>query len=318
VCYHALAGVPPYRAAAPAAPAALGDLVPTAPAALLDAIVAGLHPDPRRRPTAAEFGRALFASCTPQPVRLVRATTRVAVELTRDAAREARPVVARDAMRAAAPADAPPAGRHRWSRPRRLFVQRLALVGLALGLLASAIGGGVVWASHDHPAAASPAPSAVAIVARAPSAPSLPAAAAPSLTPGPSTRAVAPATPAPDWFGVLSALDATRDQAFVDADPAALDRVYVAASPALTADRATLGRLVAAGEYARGLRLQLVSVSVAAQGAAEVTLAVRDVLPGYDLVDADGTAEHIAGRAERGWLVVLSGSPWRIAAITAP
>jgi hypothetical protein len=56
---------------------------------------------------------------------------------------------------------------------------------------------------------------------------------------------------------------------------------------------------------------------VRARASTEVTLAVRDVLPGYDLVQADGAAVHVEGRAERGWVVVLRGSPWRIVSISA-
>jgi len=115
---------------------------------------------------------------------------------------------------------------------------------------------------------------------------------------------------------VLAALDTLRDDAFADLDADELDSVYVATSPALGLDRSTLADLAAAGEHARGLTLRLTSVSVRSQDATQVVLAVRDVLPGYDLVQADGTAIHQSGRGEQSWVVTLARAsadrPWRI------
>jgi predicted lipid-binding transport protein (Tim44 family) len=62
-------------------------------------------------------------------------------------------------------------------------------------------------------------------------------------------------------------------------------------------------------------------VRVVSESAADVTLAVRDALPAYDLVRAGAVVEHLAGRSERTWTVVLhrasSEGNWLIAAITA-
>jgi len=77
--------------------------------------------------------------------------------------------------------------------------------------------------------------------------------------------------------------------------------------------------LVAAGEHARNLALQLRSVTVVSQTATSVVLNVRDVLPDYDLVRADGSVEHQVGRGERDWVVTLRATAatgaWRIGAI---
>jgi hypothetical protein len=68
-----------------------------------------------------------------------------------------------------------------------------------------------------------------------------------------------------------------------------------------------------------GLRFVLESVRVVAQSPGDVTLGVVDTLAAYDVVGADGSTEHVAGRGERNWTVVLRaepvGSPWRIASI---
>jgi hypothetical protein len=185
------------------------------------------------------------------------------------------------------------------------------IVAAAVALLAAAVAGGVAWASHDHRAAASP------VKANAdPASPHIVTPAAISPAVGDSA-----ATGAPDWAAVLRSLDNSRDDAFVESDASALDRVYVAGSAALVADRATLRALIAADEQARGLRLDLVTVRVVSESAADVTLAVRDALPGYDLVRAGAVVEHLAGRDERGWTVVLHRTPgdgrWLIATITA-
>jgi hypothetical protein len=192
----------------------------------------------------------------------------------------------------------------------RVMIGPAVTVAAAMALLAAAVAGGVAWASHDHRAAASPVTAS-------------------RVTAGPvtfSSVAVSPVVSptsagAPDWAGVLRSLDNSRDAAFVEADAGGLDRVYVAGSAALLSDRETLRALIAADEQARGLRLDLVAVRVVSESTADVTLAVRDALPGYDLMRAGAVVEHLAGRGERGWTVVLHRTPgdgrWLIATITA-
>jgi hypothetical protein len=119
----------------------------------------------------------------------------------------------------------------------------------------------------------------------------------------------------------MTALDKARDRAFADVDPDELAGVYVADSPALAADRETIGELTAAREHAQNLSLQLTSVTVKSQSARGVQLEVHDILPAYDLVRADGTAVHQPGRGSRTWIVTLravaAGGPWRIDTVAA-
>ncbi len=162
---------------------------------------------------------------------------------------------------------------------------------LAAGLLAAAVLVGVGWAAHDRPAVAS----------------------------AQSTDAATSSDPS--WLRVMGALDAARDQAFADGDPDELSGVYVAGSPALAADRRTLAAMAGAGQRARYLSLKLMSVEVQAQTPTSVDLLVRDTLPPYEIVDADGGVRRQPGRGERGWLVTLrsasAGGSWRIASIDA-
>jgi hypothetical protein len=74
-----------------------------------------------------------------------------------------------------------------------------------------------------------------------------------------------------------------------------------------------------AGERARDLSLTLVTVQVRAHTTTRVDLLVRDTLPPYEIVDAQGVARQQPGRGARDWLVTLrataTGGSWRIASI---
>ena len=300
VCFSALAGVPPYpEGSAVALP--LKPLAPVTPAALVAAIEAALDPDPTSRPDANAFARALFAACAPVAVRLVHVTAPVVNPETRDLGGHPPP-----APTESAPSESGP-GRHRWSPRRAVLVRRVVTVACAVALLGAAVAAGIgwAWAGDSHRASASPD-----------SGNAVPAATA-------STLAVAPpaAVVPTDWTAVLGALDSARDAAFTDARVDELEAVYVPGSAALIADRDTLSRLVKAGEHARGLRFQLVSVQTVSQSPGSVTLAVADTLAGYVVVGPTGSADVVAGRGLRTWTVVLraqpSSGPWRIASINA-
>jgi hypothetical protein len=123
-----------------------------------------------------------------------------------------------------------------------------------------------------------------------------------------------------DWSSVIGALDRSRDGAFADADADELDAIYTPGSAALATDRATLGRLVVAGQRVRGMQFLLESVRVMSQSSGEVTLTVSDTMAGYQVVDADGATTPVAGRGVRDWVVVLRARPsvdpgWLIASI---
>jgi hypothetical protein len=227
-------------------------------------------------------------------------------------------------------------GRHRWSPRRRMLIRRAATVAAAAALLGGAVGGGMAWASHDHHSSAARDPTAepaTAVVASSgasstmasPTLGSSPTPSAPiGSSPTQSARDPSAGTSTPDnlpgtkWSEVMGALDSARDRAFIDADPNALSEVYLADSVALATDRETLAKLIADGQRARGLRLELVAVRMVSQSPNNVTLAVRDTLPAYELVRADGAADHVPGRGERNWTVVLHEQPvgrWQIDSI---
>jgi len=319
VCFAALAGVPPYLDSDPLVAQRLvaqrlRPLAPAAPAGLVAAIESALDPDPAARPDAATLGRALFAACAPAAVRLARPTAPVVEAPTREARPRVAPV---EAAPIVSRWGSPSRGRHRWSTRRAVVVRRAVTVAVAVGLLGGAIAVGVGWAGHDHNASAS-------TVVAASAAPS--SVAAPSTVAIPSPQASRPVAlasspAAPDWTAVLTSLDSARDAAFADGEASQLDAVYVAGSAVFAADQATLTQLLTSGQRARGLQLRLVSVRAASASPTNVTLAVRDTLPAYDLVGADGAVEHVAGRGERDWIVMLRAQPpdgqWRIASIGA-
>jgi hypothetical protein len=180
---------------------------------------------------------------------------------------------------------------------------------VAAGLLAAAVLVGVGWAAHDRPAAASAQPTGAQPTGAQPTG-AQPTGAQPSSGPASSDTA---------WLRVMAALDEARDQAFADGDPDELAGVYVAGSAALDADRRTLVAMAGSGERARGLSLNLVSVELESQTPTSARLRVRDTLPPYEIVGADGVVQRQPGRGERGWLVTLrstaAGGPWRIASI---
>jgi hypothetical protein len=213
------------------------------------------------------------------------------------------------------------AGRAARAAAGRRTVRRLAFALAGAALVGGAIVAGVVWASHssrvkaiadEQSAAVGSAPSVI------PSAPAV-VGVSPQVAAGATSG---PAVATTDWTAVLGLLDSRRDQAFMDADAAELDAVYTAGSADLVADRATLARLVAAGEHASGLALRLVSVAVVpAERASDssVTLTVDDVLPTYEIVASTGQSVAMPGRAKLSWTVVLAAGPageWRIAAVS--
>ena len=305
VCYAALAGRPPYADAAAGRPP-LADLASSAPVRLVGAIESALAADPMDRPAAGEFARALREACAPEPVRLPDTPAPAPLKLSPPT--HVRPQ-ALPTPALGEPLE--PAAASSRGRPLRTVI---AISGaVAVGGVAVLIGIG--WAGHGRHAAAASSPASVDA--------SAPRSAPAAVRPPASGVAVASHVGSPpasdlgdstDWGSVMAALDAARDQAFEDADPVLLDGVYLPGSAAGAADRRTLGQLVAAGEHARGLQPQLTSVGVDSLGPDRVVLRVSDMLPGYDVVAADGTSVHQPGRSERSWIVTLgsAGSAWRI------
>jgi hypothetical protein len=118
---------------------------------------------------------------------------------------------------------------------------------------------------------------------------------------------------------VVSALDALRDGAFVDADPSRLSCAYAPDSAAYRADLRKLRALMAVGERAAGLSLAVTRADVVARHGRFVEVAVRDELPAYRIVDLAGHAIVTrAGRGQQSWRVVLRRDAlgWRITTVT--
>lgn len=302
VCHHLLTGAPPFAGetvdevlsgAVAGRRAPLGLLAPGATRALVTVVEAALSLDPQHRPTAAALASALLQAQAAEPVRLQGPRTSAEVPPLRPTH------LVPDLSPPPAAAD-PGVGRRR----RRPSAAVLGGAVLVAGLLAL----GLTWAlSGADPAAGLP-------VLRIP-----PAAA--SLAP-PSASSPAPSgVPVPAWREVLTALDATREQAFATADAGLLDRVYTAGSPPLLADRATLAALAAAGRTAEGVRHELRVVDGSAMDGDRAELVVTDLLGAQTVRDAAGTVvQQVPGRPAGRHRVVLErrDGSWLIAQLAAP
>jgi hypothetical protein len=300
VCFAALSGRPPYDEAGARRPL-LTDAGSAMPPALVAVIEAALDPNPHRRPSADELALAMFESCAAEPVHLptgprLGRLPEAAPSLTHDL--RVRPV------RPSEPVAARPVRRRRHGRvraPLRRGVQGLRTLPVrpAVGMLlvlcgvATAVLAGVVWAGSDgRGSAAAVAP-----------------AAAPAAAP---TAASATSV---NWSAVLAKFDQARSAAFAEVDVDGLDRVYAAGSPALARDTEVLGQLQASGHTARGVRLVPTSVDVVESDDRRVVLRVVDVMPPFELVDADGAVSSSRpGRGSARWLVSLvrEGPAWQV------
>ncbi|SNS08092.1 Serine/threonine protein kinase [Geodermatophilus saharensis] len=344
--FHALTGVAPWNAATPAdtlTVAASGDLpdlaalAPDAPPALLEVVARGLSEDPHARGSAAAFALDLRHACRPEPVRLPRAgspDTDLArtgrgprTELTHQVpGRHRRP----------APREVRSTGRGlRW--PGRSAVRRVAAGAGTAALVVVAVWGGLVWSRSGPGAAPVPAaggstppasPSTPPEPGATPPAPSPPAPSPPAPSPpAPSPPAPSPPVPSPvptaeepDWTAVLTALYERRAEAFGTGDADLLAEVYTADSPLLTADRAYLAALDAAGEVLRGFRPTVAEVAVTGVAGGDGTVRVQllDSWPECAVVSAavpDGPVLRTeAGRAPARVEMVLVPGPsgWRI------
>jgi hypothetical protein len=124
-----------------------------------------------------------------------------------------------------------------------------------------------------------------------------------------------PTESTPRWAAVLDRLDAARAAVLATADAAGLSEVYAEGSPALAADRAAVGRLVAAGQTARGVRHAVRRVTQTAYDGRTARLRVVDVLAAYDVLDGSGrSVQHSPPRGEASYVVTLVRTPagWRL------
>jgi hypothetical protein len=315
----------------------LTELAPGVPRALADAIDFALSQDAGARPDAAGFAALLGEACPAEPVRLAGATVPVAATPTAQIrripamAQPVEPVPSRSERLAA------------WLvRLGRLGLSPRRLVAMAAvpTALAGAIWGGVAWARSTSDPVAGPASWAIrstaqptesppARVLRTPAVSVTPAGgpipvpvqplALVSSTPGPVAGSV-PNGPA--LQAVLAGLDARRDGAFASGDASALAQVYAAGSASLVADTTRLTAMVAAGEHAHGLALQIRTLDVVVATRTAATVRVADQLAPYSLVSADGrVVQQLPARPLTTWAIrlVRKGSGpgyWRIAAIS--
>ncbi|RFU22711.1 serine/threonine protein kinase [Geodermatophilus marinus] len=350
--FHALTGVAPWNAATPADTlrvAAAGELpdltelAPGAPPELLAVIARGLDPHPHRRGTAAAFALDLRHACRPEPVELgppgpgdraagSGAGTPARTELTHQVPgrhrREPPRVVDRAPLRRRLAGrlrvGALRMGALRTGGLRPGAVRAAAVLAVLLAVVAVAVA--LAPGPADPPPAAAPgaAPGGTAAPGTAPG-----GAAAPSTAPGgppsqpPAAEVGEGSTdgfgegPRADWRAVLEDLYEVRASAFATSDPVPLDRVHAPGSPLLTADRAAVEALRAAGHRLEGFAPRVVQASVVSAGEGRVVLAVVDEWAAYAVVEAPGTApvQTVGPRGPSGARITLVGGDdgWRIA-----
>jgi hypothetical protein len=308
-------------------------LVPAVPTALAIAIEAGLHPDGQQRPSAAEFGVAVYRSATPEAVDLsVSVHATVVPELmtrrrtsgprskrARIAAlfnRFSSPVAGRARRRAVAPASV-----------RR----RLASIVLAVGIVVGAGSVTAVWWAGDRgPAAGPSAPGPTStrgqegrsaneadlqgntgqgtVLDDVPPAAEVPAAVRGQIR-------------SPNPEEAIRGLSAIRDTALGSGKFELLDHVNVQGSAAAASDGKLRDQLIGAGLVLAGFSTTLTSVRVEGPPSLDrATVAVTVETSAYEERDASG---KIVGARPRGEpqelrVVLLRGEDaWRITEILA-
>jgi len=346
VLHHVLAGCPPHEGQSAGAVldearsggrAPLGLLAPTVPRSVVEAVEAGLHPEPEQRPSAAAFAGLLRRAHLAVPVQLEGDRPARSERPTHRVERPADPH-ANGAGDGEGRRGLPSGARARAALRQGPAPRVLAALGVVLLLLSAA---GLGWASARHgsdgtvllPVASEPVGSATS---------------GRSARPGPATSAVRRSGPAvaprtapvdppkpvrstspsprpspgrPDWRAVLDRLDAARAAAFGSADVRVLAGTYVDGSPARTADAAAVLRLAADGWHAVGVRHRLLAVQVLHSGPGRARLRVTDELPAARVVDAAGELVAAAPpRPAASHLVEVreTRAGWRLASVSGP
>lgn len=267
-------------------------LVPAVPTALAVAIEAGLHPDGKQRPSAADLGAAVYRSAAPEAVDLsvsVHATV-VPELMTRRRASGPRSKRARIAARFA----------------RR----RAASVVLAFGIIAGAGSAaaawlGAAWWPADREQGAGQAASAPA--------------AGTALDEVPAEVRGRIRSPNPEE--VIRGLSAIRDKALSSGRFELLEHVNVEGSEAAASDAKLKDELLGTGLVLAGFSTTLTGVGVeGASGPDKATLAVTVETSAYEERDAYGKVVGVRPRGEPQALrVVIQRGPdtWRITEILA-
>jgi len=166
---------------------------------------------------------------------------------------------------------------------------------VAVGLLALAVGAGVVWARTSSGETV-PVQRAAVVQAPAPSTP-----------------------PATGWASVVHDLDLARAAAFANADATVLAQVDAPGSAALRTDRLAVAALAAAGVHARGYAVATSSVVASSAGPADAVLLVVDRRSAYELVDVRGVVVSTQpARQDERWRVhlVRVAGDWLVADVS--
>ncbi|MGN6406525.1 serine/threonine-protein kinase [Sinomonas sp.] len=265
---------------------------PTVPRSLATAVSAALSEDPRLRPTAAEFARAVLRSARPEPVDLAPAVEPEVlpqlVTRVREDARRRRP---RLPFSLSAPGQ-------RWRRAR---VQFALMCLLAVGAVVLILGGVLpgAWQSGGGRESAQSASAGWMSVPE-------------------TLRRRAESS---DPVQAVQALAAIRAQALSKGDRELLRRVNVRGSSAESSDEAVMDRLVSEGKTLDGFSTSVLTaelVSSTDPGGSEAVVQVRVVTPGFAVRGPDGgELSAPGGGTDQTLRVVLerSDGQWRVARI---
>ncbi|WP_171042238.1 serine/threonine-protein kinase [Sinomonas gamaensis] len=270
-------------------------VAPTVPRSLATAVAAALDEEPRLRPTAAEFARAVLRSARPEPVDLAPAVEPEVlphlVTRIREDSRSRRP---RLPFSLAVP------GRL-WTRARVKRVQ-FALAGLLALSAVVVILGGVLpgaWQSSREQAAPQPASGGWMSV----------------------PDALRRRAESPDPVQAVQALAVIRAQAFSTGDRDLLRRVNVRGSSAESSDEAVMDRLASEGKTLDGFSTSVLTAELLTPSdpaASEAVVHVRVVTSGFAVHGPDGRELSApGGGTDQSLRIALgrSGGQWRVVQI---
>lgn len=298
----------------------LSMLVPDVPKGLAAALEAGLAPDPQMRPTAKEFGTAIFRSAAPETLDLSGAVHDSVIPelLTR------REVHGRQARRASRghswmrrllplPRVEGQSGARRPGTSRSVLAVRVALVGVGgtlIGVMAWNLwqGGGLEPRNFQAEPTASPS---------AGPGPSMEPAKADDLPEG-----LAGALTADDPEVAVGALSAVRDFALREGRLQLLDLVNAQGSPAAESDHGLREQLRLSGTTFGGFTTELSGASVGASPEVDrVQVDVTATISAYEERDASGAVVRTqtagASQALRLTLIRADGR-WWLSEVTGP
>ncbi|MFK4639593.1 serine/threonine protein kinase [Paenarthrobacter histidinolovorans] len=295
-------------------------LVPGVPKSMAAALESGLDPDPQMRPTAKEFGTAIFRSAAPETLDLSGAVHHSVIPelLTR---REVHGGPARRATRGhpwlrrllPLPRVGGQAGTGKSGTSRSALAVRLALIGLGGGLI-----GVVAWTVWPVSGLEPSGPPAEPTV-------SGPAVPGPTMEPVKADdlpEGLAATLTAEDPAIAAAALSAVRDFALREGRLELLDLVNAQGSPAAEADRGLREQLRQSGTMFAGFTTELSGVAVGPSLAADlIQVDVTATTSAYEERAASGAVVRTqsAGTSQALRLTLIRGNGrWWLSEITGP